>query len=348
MKVPPREIERVLGHPGALRAALIFGPDEGLVRERAGRLGTAVLGTADDPFSRTEFGPKDVTDDPARLADELLSPSLLGGKRLIVLSSATDTCCGPVEAALEALSAIGDPPGFLIVTAGELRTGSRLRKVFEGEKSVAAIACYPDTARDLEGLIRSVVGDAGHRIEDDAVAFLQSSLGSDRMVSRSELEKLVLYKGAPDAPITVADCMEAVGDSGALAIQDVVDAATAGDLKVLDRSLKRLEAAGESSIGVLRLLARRLQRLHLLVSARDQGTPMDKALASLTPRAFWQEADALKRAADLWTPERMATAMDIVLEAEEQSKQTGYPAEAICAQACFRIAGAARAGRRRR
>jgi len=347
MKLPPREIERFLGHPGAARAALIFGPDEGLVRERAGRLGKTVLAGEDDPFSRTELSPRDVSDDPARLADELLSPSLLGGRRLVILSAATDACCGPVETALQALSGAADPPGVLIVTAGELRGASRLRKIFEGDKAAAAIACYPDTARDLDGLIRAVVGNAGHRIEEDAVAFLQSSLGSDRMVSRSELEKLVLYKGPPDAPITVADCMAAVGDSGALAIQDVVDAATAGDLKVLDRSLKRLEAAGESSIGVLRLLARRLQRLHLLVSARDAGMPMDKALASLTPRAFWPESDALKRAAGLWTPERMATAMDIVLEAEEQSKQTGYPAEAICAQACFRIAGAARAGRRR-
>jgi len=348
MKVPPREIERFLGHPGAARAALIFGPDEGLVRERANRLGKTVLGGQDDPFSRTELGPKDVSDDPARLSDELLSPSLMGGLRLLILSSATDAQTGAVETALDALAAAKDPPGFLIVTAGELRAGSRLRKLAEGAANAAAIACYPDTARDLDGLIRSVIADAGHRIEEDAVAFLQSSLGSDRMVSRGELEKLVLYKGAPGEPITVADCMEAVGDSGALAIQDVVDATTAGDLRTLDRSLKRLEAAGESPIGVLRLLARRLQRLHLLVSARDAGASMDKALASLTPRAFWPESDALKRAADFWTPERMATAMDIVIEAEEQSKQTGYPADAICAQACFRIAGAARQGRRRR
>lgn len=347
MKVPPREIERFLGNPGTARAALIFGADEGLVRERAGRLGKTVLGDGDDPFSRTELGPKEVTDDPARLSDELLSPSLMGGKRLITLSSATDSVTGPVEAALDALSASDDPPGFLIITAAELRASARLRKLFEGAKGAAAIACYPDTARDLDGLIRGVVSEAGHSIAEDAVAFLQSSLGNDRMVSRSELEKLLLYKSTPGEPITVADCMDAVGDSGALAVQDVVDATTAGDLKTLDRSLKRLEAAGESPIGVLRVLARRLQRLHLLISARNDGAPMDKALASLTPRAFWPESDALKRAADLWTLERMATAMDIVLEAEEQTKQTGYPAEAICAQACFRIAGAARQGRRR-
>lgn len=344
MKLPPRDIDRFLKDPGSAPAALIYGPDEGLVRERAGTLGKNVLGGEDDPFSRIEMSAKDVSDDPARLYDELMSPTLLGGRRLICVTQATDSLTGAIESALAA----DNPPGFLLVTAAELRAQSKLRKLFEADPKAAAIACYADTARDVEALVHGMVSDAGYRIEDDAVAFLTASLGSDRMITRGEIEKLMLYKGDRSSPITVADAIAAVGDSGALAIQDVVDAATVGDMTRLDRSLRRLEAAGESPVAVLRLLARRLQRLHLVVAARDDGASLDKAMAALTPRAFWQEADAIKKAANLWTADRMTTAMEIVLEAEDQSKQTGNPAEALCAQACLRIAGAARQGRRGR
>jgi DNA polymerase-3 subunit delta len=338
MKLPPRDIDRFLKAPGGAVAALFFGPDEGLVRERAQVLGKTVLGADDDPFARTDITLKDLSDDPARLADELQSPTLLGGRRLIGLSNAADAVTDAVANALNIESA----SGFLIVMAGELRPQSKLRKLFEAAPNAAAVACYPDTARDLDGLIRSVIAETGHRIDDAAVAFLKSHLGSDRMVSRGELEKLALYKGADPSPITAAEAREAVGDSAALAAEDVIDATVTGDVKGLDRALRRLESAGESPIGLLRLLARRLQRLHLLVAARAEGLDMERALASLTPRSFWPESDALKKAASGWTPARLATAMEIVLNAEEKAKRTGSPAEALCAEACLRIAGAAR------
>lgn len=344
MKLKPRETDRFLDNPGGAVAVLFYGPDEGLMRERAARLARTILGDGDDPFAKTELTAGDLGEAPSRLADEMMSPTLMGGRRLIQVTGAADSAAKIVETALEA----EPPPGFLIVIAGELRPQSRLRRLFEDADNAAAIPCYPDNARDLESLVRNTLAERGHEATEDAVGFLVAHLGADRLVSRGELDKLMLYKGTDPSPISVDDAQAAVGDSAALAIDQVVDAATAGDLAALDRALMRLEAAGESPIGVLRLLSRRLQRLHLMKAAEEGGKSTDQALNTLRPKPFWMEAAAMKKAAPRWTAERLATAMAIVVEAEEQSKTTGFPQAAVCAQACFRIAGAARQSRRGR
>eukprot|EP01035_Chromulina_nebulosa_P038609 gene38609-52166_t len=60
----------------------------------------------------------------------------------------------------------------------------------------AAIACYPLEGRDLAAAIRTLLGEAQLRVDDDAMAFLVDHLGADLAVTQREIEKLALYAGA--------------------------------------------------------------------------------------------------------------------------------------------------------
>jgi len=82
-----------------------------------------------------------------------------------------------------------------VVEAGDLGPRSGLRKAFEASKGGAAVACYSDDAENVTGLVRQAVKDAGLQIEPQAVNDLTARLGSDRLVTRSEIEKLILFKG---------------------------------------------------------------------------------------------------------------------------------------------------------
>jgi len=93
VKVAPRQIAGLLRAPDpGLRAVLLYGPDEGLVRERAAALVRSVAEDPDDPFRVAEIEPAVLRADPARLADEaaaFLLPELRPGMRLL------DVGCGP-------------------------------------------------------------------------------------------------------------------------------------------------------------------------------------------------------------------------------------------------------------
>lgn len=71
-----------------------------------------------------------------------------------------------------------------------------MRKICEREKNAAAIECYPDTAKEIAHLIDAEVAAARLSIAPDAKALLVSLLGQDRLSTRSELAKLVLYAHA--------------------------------------------------------------------------------------------------------------------------------------------------------
>ena len=66
MKVATRNIDALLEKPGPnLRAALLYGPDRGLVRERADRLARAVVEDLADPFRVSDLSAADIKHNPA-------------------------------------------------------------------------------------------------------------------------------------------------------------------------------------------------------------------------------------------------------------------------------------------
>src|ERR1700690_4564535 len=189
MKVAPRDQARFLKSANTSVAAVLFyGPDQGLVRERAVDLVVQVAGDAADPFRVAELTAAQLKEDPTRLADEAAALSLSGGRRVLRLREVAD---GHAEA-LGALLAGPAPASFLVLEAGDLAPRSALRKVFETAGNAAAVACYLDDDEALGKVIAETLKDHGLAIEDEALAYLIAHLGGDRGVSRQELEKLAL------------------------------------------------------------------------------------------------------------------------------------------------------------
>ena len=131
-----------------LRAVLVYGPDAGLVAERAKALAAGAAGDLDDPFRLIQLGAEQLAGDPARLADEAAALSFSGGRRVVWVRGAGDGLAGACK------DFVAERPGeaLVVLEAGDLPARSALRKLFESAgPGVAALPCYRDEARDLEG-----------------------------------------------------------------------------------------------------------------------------------------------------------------------------------------------------
>ncbi len=330
----------------ALRVALIYGNDEGMVAERGRALAQSICSDLTDAFRVVELTGPHLKDDPARLADEFQSLSLIGGRRVVRVRPAGDESSSAVEAVFAA--AAGD--ALIVLEAGNLAPSSTLRKLVAAADTGAAIACFEDGERALEGLVESVLSAAGLRADNDARDYLIDNLGGDRGLSRSELEKLALYKGiansdtpAADRTVTVADAQAVIGDSAAIGLDDAVYAAFDGDPGALDRALDRVFAEGMAPAAAVRALQRHTDMLHRLAGAIDGGVRPDDAIMRLRPPPHFSRRSALQRQARLWPAQRLGDLIDLLLEADMQCKTTGLPDEAILRRAALRIAQGARA-----
>ena len=342
MQVPTSRITAFLDRPERQTCAvLLYGPDAGLVRERADRLARSACPDLADPFRVAELSEPVLADDPARLADEAAQLSLAGGRRVVRVRGAGDGL-----AKLFA-SFLGGAPGeaLIIVEAAELSRGSALRRTFEAAPRAAAIGCYPDSERERAAVIRE--GLSAHRItaSRDALHYLVEHLGGDRLLTRSEVEKLALYAGE-GGRVELDDARLSVGDSAALDLDDLVMAAAEGDAARLERVLDRIFQDGTSPVTVVRAQLRHLQRLHGLAAVVMAGTSIAEALRNARPPVFYQYQESMRRQLEGWSEARLRVQLDRLARAELNMKQTGFPAETLCRQALSALVLAARGAAR--
>lgn len=345
MKITNAKIEGFLRTPDpTARAILVFGPDEGLVRERALRLAKTMVEDLNDPFRVIELSGSELKNDPARLADEAASMSFGGGSRVVRVRQAGDICAPACKSFLEL-----DTPAdaLVVIDAGDLNPRSKLRKLFEAAKNAACIPCYADDLRSLPDVIRESLNRFELSADRNAMSLLVQNLGSDRSVTRGELEKLALYMGGP-GQVSEDDVRAAIGDTAASGIDDVIYSAASGDTTKLESSLNRVLSEGIHAVQLVRAAERHFQRLHIARGKMAHGQNADEATRSLRPPIIFKLADAFKRQLNLWPETKLSRAFEVLTQAEIDCKTTGMPANAICGRAMLTIAQAAKSGQRRR
>lgn len=333
MKIAPRQIDGFISHPDdAVVAVLIFGPDQGLVRERAELLIKNVVDDISDPFLITSLTGSALRQDATALTDNAAALSFSQGRRVIRIRDVTDTHAKIFTAFLD------DPKGdsLIVIEAGELTARSSLRKAFDKADNAATIACYTDDDRKLHHVINETLGSYGINVSREAMDYLLGQLGSDRMVTRNELEKLALYMDE-GATVSLDDAQACVGDSAAASMDAIIYAAGSGNQAGLDTALRRVLAEGAQPIQILRATARHLQRLQICASHIKDGQSPDQAMKALRPPVIFLFADQFRYQLSIWPVTRLADAIDVLLEAELQCKTTGMPAEIICTRALMRI-----------
>ena len=337
MKLQGAAIERFLARPDpAVRAVVIFGADEGLVRERAAQLGRNVVADLNDPFRVAVLTADAVGADPSLLADEASSMSLMGGRRLIRIRDGSEKVTRALTALLEAPS--GD--SLTVIEAGDLPTRSSLRKLAESAAAAAAMPCYIEDEAGLSRTLGAQISEAGKTIDPDAMRLLASSLVGDRMLARGELEKLLVYMGDTRS-ISIADVEAAVVDTATLGMDDTLRATMDGNFSELDRCLARLAGEGVAGVAILRVAQNYFRRLHLTRARIDAGTSLDRALSLLQPPVFYKMKDAFAGDTHRWPLPRIQAALDRLVEAEAQSKRTGANDALLAADALLSVARAA-------
>src|SRR5512135_51132 len=208
------DIDRFVTKPNpAQPIMLVYGPDAGLVRERVDALVRASVDDPNDPFALARIEGEELTANPARLIEEALTVPLFGGRRAVLVRAGSRN----IAAALEPVLAQASNDCRVIIEAGDLKKSSPLRALCEQAKAAAALPCYADNDAAVGRLIDDEMREAKLSISPDARATLVSLLGGDRLASRNEIRKLVLYAAGQER-VELADVMAVVSDASEMAL----------------------------------------------------------------------------------------------------------------------------------
>ena len=273
------------GAARSVRVFVIYGPDRGLVSERAAQI-AAMTGIAlDDPFAVIKLDAADVARDAGRLMDEVNALGLFGGDRLVWIK------------------------------------GAALRKAAEGGRGAVAVPCYADDGRALNALIDQELAAEGLRISTAARQRLVEAIGGDRLASRNEVRKLALYARG-QTTVEEEDVAAIIGDASAISVDDAVDAVLKGDKDGFVHAMHKIVTSKTAVFLVLQACLRQFQLLDLMRSEMDEKrSQAGQVVATLGRHLHFRRKPVIEKALKSWDGPSIRREMQKLQSAILQSRQ---------------------------
>ncbi len=286
MKFKARDARRQIDRPDpAIAGFLLFGPGAGEVADARERLVRALMGDS-DPLSLTRLDGTTARRDPASVSDAMRSVGFFGGRQVVLVEDATD---GATEALAGALEDAEPAQAVLVASAGSLTAKSKLRKLFEDGRTLAALALYadPPDRGEIEDMLARAKAPRADREAMEALEALGAAM--ERGAFTGLLERIALYAGKA-AELTAADVAACAPQS----VEGDVDAITAmtarGDVRDLPAALSRLAGQGIAPTTVALRTSQHFRQLLALASAPEGP---ERAAQRMRPPLFGKRRDEM-------------------------------------------------------
>ncbi|MEM7633230.1 MAG: DNA polymerase III subunit delta [Pseudomonadota bacterium] len=230
----------------------------------------------------------DLAADTGRLLEELQSISMFGADKLILVDAASSSIH---KACIGAIS-VGWSDCLLLVTAGDLKKSSPLRKEFEASPDLAITICFDQSTGELLEFAASFMSGLGVTIDRDAIEFVVDAVGGNAALLQSELVKLASYAG-DDGSLSVADVTEIIAGNEAASLEGLIDAVFSGNPDAAVQAVMTLQQQGQQPASVLIALTNHCTLLVEMAAAMESGRRPDAVVKEWRPPIFFKRHNAI-------------------------------------------------------
>lgn len=244
--------------------------------------------------------------------DDALSPSLFGGRRVLVLRAAQDLAKELVDDVLAALDDIPAETSVVVVHAGGAKGKALLTSL--STKRVRRVdapkVTRPSERRDF---VRRELRRDGRHVDDDAISLLLEAVGNDLRELASAAGQLLVDTSGPITVDAVARYHRGRAEASGFA---VADRAVEGDLAGALELSRWGESTGLAPVLVTSALASTLRSVALVASASGVPSAQLAAQIGMPP---WK-VDKTRKQSRGWRPEGLSAALQAVAKADADVK----------------------------
>jgi DNA polymerase-3 subunit delta len=342
--IKPAGLDSFLRKPDpAVGALLIYGDEPDAVRELASRAVKKVAGSLDDPFSVMTLAEQDLASDPARLADEVQSISMFGGRKAIWVKGAGEAFLKAVLPVLE-----GRASGNLVVAeASTLAKSSQLRAMFEKSPNALVIPLYEAEPGEIAQMVEQILAQDKLRIGPDALTRFMALAGTARGLVRREAEKLALYCLGNER-VSLEDVEAVCGNDTGATVDELADSVFGGDVEEADRLFHDLVRGGQDAGRLLGTVHQQALRLQDFRVAIDRGAQAEQLLKQARPPVFFKRQRAVQAQLRAWSLSDLVTVGGTLNANVLAARRNAALAEAIAGRCLLSLARKARSLRQDR
>ena len=325
------EIEKIIKEKKRLIFFLIYGPNEGLIRDHINRVTSSYINKQE--YEIINFNCKELDTDPQKLNDIIKTVSMFYKNKLLIIEELKDKHIKIIE------DIIGNPQGndICIIKSNNLSKSSKIRKLFENDKSCFSLACYEDDNRSLMKSIDSFIQQNQINMDRETKNYLLQSLSNDRMISKNELEKILLFNNNSGEKIELDELKKLLNDTSSINLNKMNENVMYGNTLKSSKIIHKLLSEGSSPITLLRSLTNYTLIQETKIEMK-KGNSFDVAIKILKPPVFWKDKDSFQKHCLKWPIRNIEKVLSSLLEAEIFCKLNSKLAVTNCEKSILLIA----------
>lgn len=335
MKLSPRESVGYFAKPDPNKAGvLFFGADAMRIALKRQDLINALIGPQGEEEMRlTRMSAGELRKDKSMLADAIKAQGFFPGPRVAFVEDVTEQLASVI---IESMTDWQNGDAQVVITAGNLKATSKLRKFFESHPNAFAAAIYadpPSRAEIEETLKKSGIGT----ISPDAMTDIEVlSRSLDPGDFRQTLEKLALYKIGDATAVTSDDIINCAPATSEADVDDVLNIVAEGRTVELGPIMRKIEGQGIDPVAISIFAMRHFRALH--AAASDPGGA-SAGIARARPPIFGPRRDKMTRQASSWGMYKLEVALGVLTDTDLTLRSASKaPNMAVMERALIRLA----------
>lgn len=232
----------------------------------------------------------DILNKPELFYDEIFSKSFFETSKLIIINRSSDKIHNIIEDLLE--KNVSDV--IIILDAGLLEKKSKLRKLFEKDKSLICIPFYEDNKATLLGIANNFFSKKNIKISYQNINLLVDKSKGDRKNLENELEKIEIFLTYKKT-INTEDLNKLINLRNPHGFDEIADQLLAKNKLQLFKILNENILSDEDNISIIRTLLYKTKRLKTILENLRFNKNIDEIVSSYKPPIFWKDKDIIKQ-----------------------------------------------------
>jgi DNA polymerase-3 subunit delta len=262
---------------------LFYGKNEGLKKE-------ALKILIQDKNNISNYEEKEILDNENNFIETILSKSLFDPQKFIIIKRATDKILKTIE--ILHLKNLEDTT--IILNSDNLEKKSKLRSLFEKDKSLVCVPFYPDNDQALSKLAYNFLREKKISISSSNINIIVNKCSGDREALINELQKIELFS-KNGKKINSDNISKLINLSENHNISELIDNCLAQNKKKITSILNENNFSNEDCIMIVRSFIIKSKKLLALSKVFETNKNIDLTISSAKPPIFWKEKEITKQ-----------------------------------------------------
>ena len=238
---------------------------------------------------------KEILENEDNFVENLLTKSLFDDEKIIIIKRVTDK----MLKILDKITEKNIKDFKIVLNADVLEKKSKLRSLFEKDKTLVCVPFYPDDGKTLSKLAYSFLKDKKISISPSNINLIVNKCSGDREILINELQKIE-YFSKNGKKINNEIISKLVNLNENHSISELIDNCLAKNKKKIIGILNENNFSNEDCIMITRSFIIKAKKLLVLSTMFEINKNIDLTISSAKPPIFWKEKEITKQQIYKW------------------------------------------------